>query len=659
MKHINIYSGLAVMLLMLVANTVHAEVVGLQSDAECISDKITNDLHLSKMLSDLSAQTPKSQITSSPYYTDYYDAKNGRYVFCMDNTKKDASVFAPLILKNTSTYPVVIYGLNIDSTLTNSNASLLTVQGTGEIVLQNLATKNDIGPVGLKGPILFQGKTTLLDSTISCDVANTAPAITVSSTNNTFRRVTINECSMGLGITGSFNNFYEVAVNKTATDESQVGGWGVTSTGANNSFFALMVKNYKGGAMLWGSGNRIFGMPAAEGTVNALKTVDGKFVIPSAIIGFTTETTIPASSPGESDTVVKNPLKDSIGVYFKSKGALETSKVDGVERGVIVLANNVYIQRNFELGGSLGAVVIGHDPITDKAYQPVTVSKNKFVTKETIAYLDATNSPTDPLKSPYRLLGVEWMGKHVPEGADYADRIVGKLLDQNNGSTLTELVIGNKADQEFVQFAFWQTCKVGPSTVSIDLVARDEKGEIVDKKTIAVGDKIFECLTNPDGTPLKEPLKSHVRAYSNTSTISNMSEDVTLAQLHDIHTVLVGATSSLPIGSGDLADTGNVGNVPTGATPPPPSDIHDVGDNSGNSNNMVTGATGLDAGIPTVAGSGAEMAGAQGLVGSLTSGGGCSLTTAIEGQGNAASALIWLLALLPIPILLPMRNRKK
>ncbi len=108
------------------------------------------------------------------------------------------------------------------------------------------------------------------------------------------------------------------------------------------------------------------------------------------------------------------PVPNSRGVEFQANGTIDYSKVEGFTHGVVVSANNVKIRRNFALGGDLGAVVIAHDPITDKAYQPTLVTQNNFTTAETIVY--AENSD----KSLFRLLGVEWMGKHVPDGADYA-----------------------------------------------------------------------------------------------------------------------------------------------------------------------------------------------------------------------------------------------
>jgi hypothetical protein len=56
----------------------------------------------------------------------------------------------------------------------------------------------------------------------------------------------------------------------------------------------------------------------------------------------------------------------------------------------------------------------------------------------------------------------------------------------------------------------------------------------------------------------------------------------------------------------------------------PVTDAPDVGENS-NGSNMVNGVTGLGGEVPTVVGGGSDVAGAPGLVGSLTSGGGCSL----------------------------------
>jgi hypothetical protein len=219
----------------------------------------------------------------------------------------------------------------------------------------------------------------------------------VSSNNNTFRKVAINECSAGLGVTGSFNNFYEVAINKTAADDSQLGGWGVTSTGTANSFFALAVRNYKEGAIVAGSNNKITAMQVAAGTAGAIQSADGAWGLPSVITGLTHDVT------GMDGKTYQEPAANSIGVYFKAAGLLSYSKVDGFAHGVVVFANNVKIQRNVALGGSQGAVVIASDPTTEKAFQPTLVTRNNFTTSETIVY--AENSD----KSLFKLFGVEWM----------------------------------------------------------------------------------------------------------------------------------------------------------------------------------------------------------------------------------------------------------
>ncbi len=291
-----------------------AEVAGIKDDTECLT-KVSKISILIDKLSNLSPQTA----------SDFFDAKNNRFIFCMKNID-DTKVIDPTTLTNNSVYPVIIKDIKVVGSQTDpkgnyiipTGQSILTVPaGTGEIALQNLKADN------LRGPIQLQGKTTVLDSAISCDPANTNPAMIVSSNGNTFRKVAVNECTNGLRVAGNFNNFYEVGITKTVPEGgTDLGNTAMALNGGNNSFTQGTILNYTYGIKVNGNKTRI-----------VKSTLDGK----------------------------------------------------------------------------QGAVIIAHDPLTDKAFQPTLVTQNNFTTPNTIVYTVPEDTKT------HTLFSTEWMAFHRSE----------------------------------------------------------------------------------------------------------------------------------------------------------------------------------------------------------------------------------------------------
>jgi hypothetical protein len=254
---------------------------------------------------------------------------------------------------------------------------------------------------------------------------------------------------------------------------------------------------------------------------------------------------------------------------------LEASIVSGFERGIAVEANNVILQKNLALGGPLAAVLILHNPATDKSYQPTVVTQNNFTTVNTILYADPADAKS------HTLLSAEWMGISIDsKKPTVATRVIGRLLDSNNTSNLVEVSLRQEMANNDFNFIYFKNCNV------LTVTNEDKIGIIVGSGNNAVGkeflpgDKYFDCDLKVNANKVSvEILKTdHLRFTSNAPTVSLMSDDIDLGSLATIPTTLITPGQVISGEGGGLMDAGGssggavsvLGGDGSGVALPPP-----------------------------------------------------------------------------------------
>lgn len=223
MKHIIIYRGLAVAILLLVASVARAEIVGIKDVSECPT-LIQNKTVLLDAFSNLSPTSLQASM--------FFQADKNRFVFCIDpDTKWNKSTIIQLqtILTNSTAYPVIIYGLKIDSsTATVGQPPLAT---TGRILLQNLKAEN------LRGPIVIGGSASMRDSALTCDTTSAGfypkKVLMVTGTGQTISNVSVSDCNEAIEVSGNSNTLKDITVTFDKTKSGMDGGKGIVQGKGN------------------------------------------------------------------------------------------------------------------------------------------------------------------------------------------------------------------------------------------------------------------------------------------------------------------------------------------------------------------------------------------------------------------------------------------
>lgn len=585
MSAIKIIGGLLLALGVLLSHGNAYAITGLQGTGECPATLVQNRSELIDALKNLSPETlPASK---------YYQADKSRFVFCIDpDAKFDKYTFIQqaTILTNATAYPVIIYGLTVDSGLAAVGQTLLTVNGP--ILLQNISAPILRGPIAMNGTASIQGSVLACDTTAGNIYANAI--LELKGQSGGVNTVAILNCQFGINVTGTR---YIVTDVKVIYDKALVGsiddGLMGVSLGASNILKASSL---------------------------------GKTIIS----GYTTAIEMKSSA---------SEISRSRAINVLSNGAVKMN--DFAELSGSSIAGTIHVNGNNVLVGSKDT--LGGDPAIQiaKGMTGVKVTQNTFTKVNTITYMDADDAKA------HTLLSAEWMGKKVSEtDANYATRVVGKLLNQTNTSQIVEMnkaLLKDAGQGSWLSYNYDHTCTVAPAAEDIPITLKSNETNIIKK-----GELYFDCAFEADGsTPLNIPLTAKARFISNLPEISTMSEDVTVADLGGVITIVAIAESTVTNGGENSPEAPS---NPTGDDDPKIPDPTDTGENA-NGSAQGNGATSDGFALAGETPSG-YTAGASPL-------GSCTLSTVGADQGQTASALIWVLALLPLPLIIPFRNSKK